>query len=369
MIPLTRPTLPKSKVVEKKLNDIFKTGMLTNGKYVGEFERQCAGFLGAKNVTAVASGTAAIMLSLKCLNLKGEVILPSFNFTSDGHALLWCGLEPVFVDIDRETFNIDPAQIEKKITKRTSAIMATHVFGNPCRIHEIQKIAQRHNLKVIYDAAHAFGSEYKNKSVAQFGDASIFSFTPTKVLTTGEGGVVVLKNNKLAGYIISGRNNGDNFDREKEFLGLSARMPEFNAILGIEGLKILANSTKRRLKLVDLYKRQLSGVPGIHFQKIDNFSFSVYKDFVITVDKEKFGIYRDELLKELKKNNIESKVYFYPPLHKKMVYKKYMSIPLPATDFVSSRIISLPLYSHMPEGYVKKVCSVIINLHERSKSL
>ncbi len=365
MIPLTRPTLPKSKAVERKLNDVFKTGMLTNGKYVGEFERQCAKFLGAKNVTAVASGTAAIILSLKCLNLKGEVILPSFTFTSDGHALLWCGLKPVFVDIDRETFNIDPVQIEKKITKKTSAIMATHVFGNPCRIRQIQKIAKRHNLKVIYDAAHAFGSKYKNKSVVQFGDASIFSLTPTKVLTTGEGGMVVSKNNKFTEDIISGRNNGDNFNREKEFLGLSARMPELNAILGIEGLKILTNSTKKRLKLVHVYKRQLASVPGIHFQKVDRFSFSVYKDFVIIIDKEKFGISRDELLKELRKNNIESKIYFYPPLHKKIIYKKYKNTPLPATDFVSSRIISLPLYSHMPESYVIKVCSIIKSLSKK----
>ncbi len=365
MIPLTRPTLPKLKSVQGKLKDIFETGMMTNGKYVKEFELKCAKFLGAKNVVAVSSGTSALILSLKCLDLKGEIILPSFTFTSTGHALLWCGLKPVFADINKETFNIDPAEIEKKITKNTSAILATHVFGNPCKIDEIQKIARKHNLKVIYDSAHAFGSKYKNKPVAQFGDASIFSLTPTKVLTTGEGGLIASKNKVFAETLILGRNNGDSFNRKEEFLGLGARMPETSAIIGIEGIKILGKSIKNRLRLVNLYKKQLFDVPGISFQKIDPFSFSVYKDMVILVDKEKFGISRDQLLKELKKRNIESKIYFYPPLHKKTVYKKYSKLQLPATDFVSNHIISLPLYSHMPESYVLEVCSVIKKLFKK----
>ncbi len=365
MIPLTRPTLPKLKFVQGKLNDVFKTGMMTNAKYVKEFELKCAKFLGVENVVAVSSGTSALMLSLKCLNLKGEVILSSFTFTSTGHALLWCGLKPVFADIDKETFNMDPAEIEKKITKNTSAILATHVFGSPCEISKIQKIAKKHNLKVIYDSAHAFGSKYKNKPVAHFGDASIFSLTPTKVLTTGEGGLIVSKNKSFVKTLILGRNNGDSFNRQEEFLGLTARMPEISAILGIEGLKILAKSIKNRLKLVNLYKKQLSGVSGISFQKVEPSSFSVYKDLVILIDKEKFGISRGQLLKELNKKNIESKIYFYPPLHKKTVYKKYSKSSLPVTDFVSSHIISLPLYSHMPESYVLKVCSAIKSLYKK----
>ncbi|MFH1968248.1 MAG: DegT/DnrJ/EryC1/StrS family aminotransferase [bacterium] len=365
MIPLTRPTLPKLKSIQEKLRDVFKTGMLTNNKYVKEFEKQSAEFLGVKNVAAVANGTSALILSFKCLDLTGEVIMPSFTFTSGGHALLWCGLKPVFADINRQTFNIEPAQIEKKITKKTSAILATHVFGNPCQIDEIQKIAKKYNLKVIYDAAHAFGSEYKNKSVAQFGDISIFSFTPTKVLTTGEGGLIVAKNKKLSEKLKLARNNGDSINRKEEFLGLTARMPEISAILGIEGLKIFAGAIKKRLKLVDLYKKQLSDVPGIFFQEMPPFSFSVYKDLAIIVDKNKFGISRDELLKELLRRKIESKVYFYPPLHKKKVYKKYSKLSLSATDFVSNRIISLPLYSHMPQDHAVKVCSVIKSLSKK----
>lgn len=365
MIPLLKPTLPKLRSIQNKIRDAFETGMLTNAKYVKEFEAMCAKFLGIRNVIAVSNGTSALILSLKCLGLKGEVILPSFTFTSGGHSLLWCGLAPVFVDIDPETFNINPASIEKKISKKTSAILATHVFGNPCEIEKIQKIAKKYNLRVIYDGAHAFGSKYKQKSIVNFGDATIFSFTPTKVLTTGEGGLIATNNKKLAKLLKLGRNNGDSPKREEEFLGITARMNEFSAILGIEGLKILPRSLKRRLKLVNLYKKELVGVPGISFQKIMPSCFSVYKDLIILVDERKFGISRDDLLKELLKRKIETKIYFYPPLHKKKVYRKYKKLSLPNTNFVSGRIMSLPLYSHMPEDSVIKVCSVIKNSYKK----
>ncbi len=362
MIPLTRPTLPKVKNILSKLEEIFSTGMITNGKYVREFEKRCEDFLGVKNAIAVSSGMSAIMLVLKCLELDGEVILPSFTFTSSGHSLLWCGLKPVFTDINRETFNIDTDLIKQKITSKTSAIFPTHVFGNPCDIEEIEHIAKQNNLKVVYDAAHAFGSTYKGKSVACFGDAAIFSFTPTKVLSTGEGGLVATNNDELAKKIRLARNNGDSFNREEEFLGLSARMDEMSAILGIEGLKILKQSVKRRMKLVSLYKNELSRVNGISFQKISSKGTSVFKDMAIVIDEKKFGVSRDELLKELLKNKIETKVYFNPPLHMKKVYETYRNAQLPHTVFLSKNIIDLPLYSHMRIEEVKKVCSVVKKL-------
>ena len=362
MIPLLRPTLPKLSSIQSKLRHIFETGMLTDAKYVREFEKQSAKFLKAKNITAVSSGTSGLILAMKCLKLKGEVILPSFTFTSTGHCLLWSGLTPVFADINAKTFNIDPDSIEKKITNKTSAILAVHAFGNPCEIDKIQAIAKKHNLKVIYDAAQAFSSKYKNKSVANFGDAVVFSLTPTKVLTTGEGGLIAVKDKKLADLLKLGRNNGDSFNRDEEFLGITARMDEFSAILGIEELKILAKSLKTRLERVNLYKKELAKLPGISFQKITPSCFSVYKDLTILVDEKKFGKPRDELLKELLNNDIQAKVYFYPTLHRKKVYKKYKDISLPNTDLVSKQIMNLPLYSHMPEQDVFKVCSVIKNI-------
>jgi len=367
MIPLARPTLPKLESLQSKLKDVFKSGMLTNAKYVREFEKRCAKFLGVKEVVALANGTSAIILSLKCLGIKGEVILPSFTFTSAAHSLLWCGLKPVFVDIDKETFNIDPSLIEEKITSKTTAIFPVHVFGNPCKIDEIQEVAKKHKLKVIYDGAHAFGSKYKGKSVACFGDITIFSLTPTKVITTAEGGLIATQDSNIARILRLGRNNGDSIDRTEEFLGVSARMNELSAILGIEGIKILPKHLKRRLKLINLYRKWLDEIPGISFQKITDFSSSVFKDLTILVDENKFGHSRDELLETLIKKNIETKVYFYPPIHKKKAYKEYQDIFLPNTDLISSHIISLPLYSQMPINYVKRVCSVIKNLYEKNK--
>lgn len=365
MIPLLKPTLPKLSTLQGKLRHIFKTGMLTNAKYVRDFEKKSAEFLKAKNIVAVSSGTSALILAIKCLRLKGEVILPSFTFTSTGHSLLWCGLTPVFADINPKTFNIDPDSIRRKITAKTRAIIATHVFGNPCPIDEIQKIVDKYNLKIIYDAAHAFGSKYKNKSVANFGDAVIFSLTPTKVLTTGEGGLIAVRNKKLEMILKLGRNNGDSFNRNEEFLGITARMNEFSAILGIEGLKILPKVLKTRLERVSLYKKELVNIPGISFQQILPSCFSVYKDLTILVDEKKFGKSRDNLSQELLNNKIETKVYFCPSLHKKKVYKKYRKIHLLNTDLISKQIMSLPLYSHMPKKEIIKVCSVIKKFYKK----
>ncbi|MFA5878137.1 MAG: DegT/DnrJ/EryC1/StrS family aminotransferase [Candidatus Staskawiczbacteria bacterium] len=365
MIPLLRPTLPKIESIQSKLADIFKSGMLTNAKYVKEFEVRCAKSLGVKEVVALANGTSAIILSLKCLGIKGEVILPSFTFTSAAHSLLWCGIKPVFVDIDKETFNISPASIEKKITSRTTAIFPVHVFGNPCDIEKVQKIAQKHNLKIIYDGAHAFGSKYKGKSVACFGDATVFSLTPTKVLTTAEGGLIATRDSDFARVLRLGRNNGDSVDRGEEFLGITARMTEFSAILGIEGIKIFPENLKRRLKLVDLYKKLLSRIPGVSFQEVGLTSSSVFKDLTIIIDNKKFGFSRDELLRALLKKNIETKVYFYPPIHRKKAYKAYENTFLPNTDFISEHILNLPLYSQMPINHVETVCAVIKNLYEK----
>jgi len=365
MIPLLKPTLPRLSSVQSKLRDVFKTGLLSNENYVREFEKKSAKFLKAKNIVAVSNGTSGLVLAIKCLGLKGEVILPSFTFTSGGHSLLWCGLTPVFADIDGKTFNIDPDSIEKKITNKTSAIMPTHVFGSPCDIDKIQRIAKKHSLKVIYDAAQAFGSKYKDKSMANFGDAVVFSLTPTKVLTAAEGGLISVKDKKLANMMRLGRNNGDSFNRNEEFLGITARMNELSAILGIEGLKILPKVLKARLERVKLYKKELGNIPGIYFQQIPNSQFSVYKDLTILIDEKKFGKSRDELLKELLKNDIQTKVYFYPPLHKKKVYRKYKKTYLPNTDSVSKQIMNLPLYSHMPEKDIIKVCSVVKKMYKK----
>ncbi len=359
MIPYTRPTLPKLTSMYPKLKRIFASGMITDFTYAREFEKKCADFFGVKHVIAVSSATSAIMLVLKCLDIKGEVIVPSFTFSAGGHALLWCGLKPVFVDIDPNTFNMDSSAIEKKITKKTGAIFPTHVFGNPCDIEKIQKIAKEHNLKVLYDGAHAFGSNYKGKSVACFGDATIFSLTPTKVLTVGEGGLIVTNSDALAKKLRLARNYGDSFNRKEEFLGLSSRMGEMNAILGLEGLKIFKKSIKKRVSLANLYKKELAGVKGLSFQKTSSVANSVVKDLAVIIDEKQFGLSRDALFAVLAAKGVHAKIYFDPPLHKKNVYRIYKNALLPQTVLVHQNIINLPLWSHMSEDTVRKVCNVI----------
>lgn len=368
-IPLTRPSLPKLDVsLLKELEAVLKSGMLTNAKYVAEFERKCAAWWGVRHVVAVGTGAAALLIAIKAMDLPegGEVILPSFTFTSTGHALKWSGLKPVFVDIDPVTFNLDVRLIERHITSKTVAILPVHVFGNPCDIKAISGIAKKRNLKVIYDAAHAFASKYGGRYVAGFGDASCFSLTPTKILTTGEGGLLATNDDRLAYRARLGRNNGDSFKRDEEFLGVSARMNEISAILGLQGLSILKSALRRRLKLVGLYKKLLSSAPGISFQQISAGAESDYKDFAVIIDESKYGRTRDELIQYLRGKGVECKAYFDPPLHRKKVYREFARLDLPATASVSSSILDLPLYAHMPENFVKKV-AVLIKSFQRSK--
>jgi dTDP-4-amino-4,6-dideoxygalactose transaminase len=198
IIPITKPTLRPYASYAPFFKASIESGMLTTNKNVREFEKRTARYLGVKHCVAVSTCTSGLMLVMKGLGLKGEVILPSFTFSASGHPLMWSGLTPVFAEIKKGTYELDPKSVEKLITKKTSAILATHVFGVPCDIEPLKKLAKKHNLKLIFDAAHAFGSSYKGVKVGNFGDAEVFSCSPTKVLTTGEGGIVATNNAAFA---------------------------------------------------------------------------------------------------------------------------------------------------------------------------
>ena len=359
-IPLARPSLPNLKSISRGLAQILKSGMITEHKFVGLFEKRCAEFLKVSHAIVTSNGTSALILTLKSLRLKGEVIIPSFTYTSDAHALLWCGLTPVFADINPRTYNLDPAVVEKKITKNTAAIMPTHVFGNPCDISKFEKLRAKYGVKIIYDAAHAFGSTYNNKSVASFGDAVVYSLTPTKVFTTGEGGLIATNNKSLAARLRLAKFNGDSFNRSEEFLGMTSRLTEFQAILGLANLERFPADLKKRLARAAYYKNKLSKIKGIIFQRIEDVATSVYKDLTIVIDPKKSGFSRDKLFKEFEKNRIQTKIYFYPVLHKKKVYQSYKDTYLPHTGYISKQIINLPLYSNMSFNYIDRVCEVVI---------
>lgn len=363
-MPITEPTIPPIKKLRKRYEQILKSKMITNSRYVQEFEKKVAEYLGVKHAIAVSSCTSGLMLIMKVLNLKGEVVLPSFTFHATAHAIVWNGLKLVFVDCDPQTYNIDPQEVEKSITSRTSAIIAVHIFGNPPDIERLEKIARKHKIKLIFDAAHGFGSKYKGKHVGGFGDAESFSLSPTKLLTAGEGGIVTTNSKEISDKIRIGRNYGDPGTYNPEFSGLSARMSEFNASLGLESLKTLEKNVIRRNRVVKLYKKLLSKLPGIKFQKIQKDDRSSFKDFSILIDERKFGISRDILYKALMAENIIVKKYFSPSVHKIKAFMAYSkNLYLPVTEKVSENSLSLPLSSHIKDAVIKKICRTVEKIY------
>lgn len=370
-LPFTKPTLGAISILQKKFQEVLESGMITNSKYVEEFETKIKKHLGVKHVIALNSCTSGMMLILKALGVKGEVILPSFTFFATGHAVLWNNLIPVLVDCDRNTLTIDPDAVEKAITPKTSAILAVHIFGNPANVKELEKIAKKHKLKLIFDAAHGFGVRYQGKPLGGSGDAESFSLSPTKLLTSAEGGIVTTNDDELARKVRLGRNYGDCGIYDCEFTGLSSRMSELHAILGIESLKNLEKNTTKRNKLAKLYKRLLSKIPGISFQTIKDGNRSSFKDFSIYIDKDKFGLSRNKLAEALTAENIMVKKFFYPPLHKQKIYGEFDSQKnyLGNTDDLSVNSLSIPLYSHMEENSVKKVCEAIRHIYSHATEI
>jgi len=367
IVPITQPTLPELRILYRNLSEIFSTSVITNSKFVKELETKATKYLDVNHAVAVSNCTSGLMLVLKSLNLSGEVILPSFTFSATGHSLLWNDIKPAFVDCDPETFLIDPNHIEENVTSKTSAILAVHIFGNPCDVNRLQEIADEYGLKLIFDAAHAFGSLYNGKHIGSYGNVEVFSTSPTKLFTTGEGGLVTTSDAELKRKVTIGRNYGDDGSYDCEFAGLSARMSEFHAILGLKTLETLEKNVVRRNELAHIYKDELQKLPGISFQKINPNWRTTYKDLSIIVDEEKFGLNRDDLCIALEKENIMTKRYFYPPLHRQRAYAQWFQkfdAKLPVTKYISEHILSLPLYSHMSEHNIKKICYAIRRIYE-----
>lgn len=371
-IPFSRPTLPKTQRILKNISASMDSGMITNSKFVKKLEDKAAKYLNVKHCVAVTNCTSGLMLTFRALGLTGEVIVPSYTFPATVLAILWNGLKPVFVDIDPKAYNIDPACIESRINSRTSAIVAVYVYGNPPDINGLEKIAKASKLKLIFDAAHAFGSKYNGRFAGGFGDAEIFSLSPTKLITAGEGGLITTDNYELAKKLIMGRNYADPGDYNCRFIGLNARMPESCAILGIETLQDAERCIARRNKLARLYKLRLKEIPGIYFHKVEENSRCTFKDFSVYIEPKQFGLNRDGLAASLKAENIPTRYYFYPAVHKQIFFKKCYfryKVHLPVTEKISGSILSLPIYSHMPEEDVEKICLALKRIYKFRKEI
>ncbi|MCL0044410.1 DegT/DnrJ/EryC1/StrS family aminotransferase [Dehalococcoidia bacterium] len=369
-IPFTQPTLPSYDSLEPGLRDLFGTAMITNGRFVRELEGMVESGLGVKHAVGLSSCTSGLLLAWKALNVRagGEVILPSFTFSATGHALIWNGLVPRFVDIEPDTFLMSPTQVKEAITERTVGICAVHTFGNPCYPDQFESIARDHQLKLVFDSAHALGTSYHGSGMGGFGDIEVFSLSPTKLVVAAEGGLATTNNKDMARLLRIGRDYGNPGDYNCEFAGLSARMSEIHGLLAIETYRSLLQNVERRLHMAQLYQHHLSNVPGISFQKIIANSTTTYKDCAILIDETEFGISRDDLAQSLQTENISTRKYFSPPLHKQDAYTDLASNTLgnlPITERVCNTILCLPMYSHMEAESVARVCEAIVRIYEQ----
>jgi dTDP-4-amino-4,6-dideoxygalactose transaminase len=352
MIPVTKSYLPCKRKYKKYVDRIYDAEWLTNnGSVLQELEGRLKEYLGVKNLILVANGSLALQLSYKALELKGDVITTPFSFAATTSTLVWEGLKPVFADIDLESFNIDTGKIEECITPETSAIVPVHVFGNPCDVEKIQQIASKHNLKVIYDAAHAFGTEYKGQSILKYGDVSTLSFHATKLFHTIEGGAVITNDDELAKKIRLMINFGISSTAEISSVGTNAKMNEFEAAMGLCVLDEIDIVKQGRESVWKQYKKYLINTP-LTFQRWSAHSVNNYAYAPVLFNSEA------ELLKvelKLKANDIFPRRYFNPSLdtldyHKSMLPSESENdqICIVSRD-ISSRILCLPIYPKLPE--------------------
>jgi dTDP-4-amino-4,6-dideoxygalactose transaminase len=344
---------------------ILSSRQLTNSTFVREFEEAAAEYVGVPHCVAVSSCTTGLVLTLRALELQGEVILPSFTFHATAHSVIWNGLKPVFADCDPETFCIDPRAVKHQVSPNTAAILAVHLFGNPASVVDLQTIASDLGVPLICDAAHAFGSDFNGRRIGTFGTAEVFSFSPTKLLVAGEGGMIATRDADLARKLRAARNYGDSGNYDPDLAGLNARMSEFHAALALRGLPCLDARIARRNQIRLRYEQRLRSIPGISFQRILPANRSACKDFSILVDEAVFGKSRDWLVEAMEKENIQVRRYFWPPVHRQKLYCDiWDKEPLSVTDRVSSQILNLPIYSTLGTKQIDKVCDAILRSYE-----
>lgn len=342
MIFVTKPYLPDEKKFNHYVSQIFRSGRLTNnGELLLELERRLASYLEVENILLVSNGTLALSVAYRLLELRGEVITTPFSFVATTSSLVWEGLKPVFADIDEETLNINPDEIERSITDSTTAIVPVHVFGNGCEINEVEAIAKEHNLKVVYDAAHAFGVRYKNQSILNFGDISILSFHATKLFHTIEGGALIIKDRDL--YVKARKMIDfgiDGPDRVR-YLGINAKMNEFQAAMGLCILDDIEKINEKREKLFRAYEAAFQFDSLVKLQKHNINCSNNFSYFPILLEDEQSLFHVRE---QLSLKGIIPRRYFYPSLDRlDYVESKFM----PVSNSVSSRILCLPLYDSL----------------------
>ena len=353
MINVTKSYLPNIEKYKSYIDEIYKTAWLTNqGPLVQKLEKRLAQYLGVKNIVLVSNGTIALEIAYRALDLKGEVITTPFSFVATTSSLVTNRLTPIFVDIDEKTFNLSPENIEEKITSKTSAILPVHVFGNACEVEEIEKIAKKSNLKVIYDAAHAFDVKYKDNSLLNYGDISTLSFHATKLFHTIEGGALIINDDELVQKVRYLINFGIKNPQEIPHLGTNAKMNEFEAAMGLCILDDIEDIKTNRKKVVGNYKIGLESL--VTFQEQNNQATENYSYFPILFKNEED---LSKVQKSLNKENIFPRRYFYPSLDT-LEYIEPKQECIISRD-ISKRILCLPIYAELEKGNQDKIIDII----------
>ncbi|MDD5854180.1 MAG: DegT/DnrJ/EryC1/StrS family aminotransferase [Lachnospiraceae bacterium] len=360
---VTRSSMPRLDEYVDEIKTIWDSHWLTNmGPKHKELQKQLLEYLAVDNLELLVNGHMALELTLQAVNLQGEVITTPFTFASTTHAIVRNGLTPVFCDIDPDTYTIDVSKIERLITDRTCAIMPVHVYGNICDIEEIDRIARKYDLKVIYDAAHTFGETYKGKGIGSFGDASCFSFHATKVFNSIEGGAVCYRDKHIGNLLYELKNFGIHGPEDVDGVGANAKMNEFCAAMGICNLRHVDEEIEKRKKVVERYREKLDGIEGLALNVIQKDVKSNYSYFPVVFDEKLFGASRNEVFDKLAENGIGARKYFYPLTNTYAAFHgKYDVQETPVALHVSKRILTLPLYSDLSLEDVDRICKIILS--------
>lgn len=371
-IPIARPPLSRytTERFMGKLKEILDSGQITNGDSVSEFERRVASLLGVKHAVALSSCTSGLILTMQLLGLAGkEVLMPTFTFAATAHAAYWNKCRVVFVDSDPETFDISISDLKSRISPHTAGIIGVHVFGNPCEAEALAEVAREHKLRLVLDAAHGLGTSLRGRRIGGFGDAEVFSCSPTKIVTTLDGGIVSTNNPALARELGTARNYGVYPDYTCAVPGLSARMSEIGATLGQAMLSDIDEMVSNRNSYADRYRCGLKEVPGIRFQKTTPGGVHGYKDFAIVVEPGEFGIGRDLLAKALELEGIATKKYFSPLCHELKPFKRHARTGLASAESLSKNVLCLPMYSYMDMALINRICLAIMRIHKHADEL
>lgn len=359
---VTRSSMPSMEEYIEEIRSIWDSHWLTNmGEKHKALQAELQKYMGVPNVELLTNGHMALELSLQAMNLQGEVITTPFTFASTTHAIVRNGLEPVFCDIDPETYTMDVTQIERLITDRTCAILPVHVYGNVCNIEEIERIAHKYGLKVLYDAAHTFGETYKGQGIGNFGDASCFSFHATKVFNTIEGGAVCYRDPDMGRRLYELKNFGIHGPEEVDAVGANAKMNEFCAAMGLCNLRHVDEEIAKRRAVVGRYREHLEGVDGLRLNVQQPEVRSNYAYFPVVFDENLFGASRNEVMDALAQNGIGARKYFYPLTNTfECFHGKYDVDATPVALHVAKRVLTLPLYADLSMEDVDRICKIVL---------